>query len=311
MLCDCVSKFMERSSTLVILCLVIIPVTLASHGHAEEFSDRMQDAATTRIGLALGGGGAKGLCHIAFIKALDAMGITPTVMAGTSIGALIGGFYAAGTSGEQMDEYMKTVKMRDLYKLVDFSFLRRSSVLTGKGVEAFLDETMPVRTFEELKIPLKIVATDFWKRQEVVFTAGELIPAIRASISIPAFFEPVILGDRVLIDGGAVNPLPYDLIREDCDILIAIDVSGEKVPPPEDLMPGMFESIMSTFQIMQTSIVESKKDVSQPDLSIKSVLKNIRVLEFYRYDEIMEGVKDEVERFKAELGKMLTEGKNR
>ena len=198
----------------------------------------MKDAATKRIGLALGGGGAKGLCHIAFIKALDEMGITPSVIAGTSIGAIIGGFYAAGTSGERMDEYMKTVNIIDLYKLVDFSFFKGSSVLTGKGVEEFLYEKMPVRTFEALEIPLKIVATDFWKRQEVIFNSGKLIPAIRASLSMPAFFEPVMIGDRVLVDGGAVNPLPYDLIREECDILIAIDVSGEKAPPPEDSDAG-------------------------------------------------------------------------
>ncbi|OGP55831.1 MAG: hypothetical protein A2Y65_01910 [Deltaproteobacteria bacterium RBG_13_52_11] len=254
-----------------------------------------------KIGLVLGGGGAKGLCHIAFLKALDEMGLQPSVIAGTSIGAIIGGFYAAGVSGAQMEDILRKVRVSDIQKMLDISGPLASAFLKGKGVERFFHKHIPARRFEELKIPLKIVATDFWRRKEVIFESGELIPAVRASMSIPGLFKPVKIGATVLVDGGAVNPLPYDTIRKECDILIAIDVSGAKAPLGQDHMPSFIESIMSTFQIMQASIVENKMRISRPDIYIKPDLKNIRVLEFYRYDEIMGGVKDDVEQFKQEI----------
>jgi NTE family protein len=254
-----------------------------------------------RIGLALGGGGAKGLCHIAFLKALDEMGLKPSVIAGTSIGAIIGGFYAAGVSGAQMEDILRKVKISDVQKMMDISGSLASAFLKGKGVERFFHKHIPARRFEDLQIPLKVVATDFWQRKEIVFAAGELIPAIRASMSIPGLFRPVKIGATVFVDGGAVNPLPYDILRKDCDVLIAIDVSGAKAPLGQDPMPSFMESIMSTFQIMQGSIVENKMRISRPDIYIKPELKNIRVLEFYRYAEIITGVKDDVERLKREV----------
>ena len=260
---------------------------------------------TSKVGLSLGGGGAKGLCHISFVKALDEMGVRPAVISGTSIGSIIGAFYAAGVTGLEMETELKKVDFGDLYKLVDFSIFGGSAILSGKGVEQFLAENLPVGTFEELDIPLKIIATDFWRRREVIFESGELVPAIRASISMAAVFEPVVIEDKVLVDGGGVNPLPYDVIRDTCDLLIAIDVSGEKTPPDDAPVPGVFESIMSTFQIMQASIVAGKMKASQPDLYVKPALRNIRVLEFHRYDEILESVTEEVERFKRDLEELL------
>ena len=265
----------------------------------------MNTTITSKVGLALGGGGAKGLSHISFIKALDEMGVKPTIISGTSIGSIVGAFYAAGVPGFEMEAYMQKVDFGDIYKLVDFSIFSGSAIISGKGVEQFLSENLPVGTFEELDIPLKIIATDFWQRREVIFDSGELVPAIRASISMPAIFEPLVIGDKVLVDGGGVNPLPYDIIRDACDLLIAIDVSGEKIPPEDTPVPGVFESILSTFQIMQASIVTSKMKSFAPDLYVKPALRNFRVLEFHRHDEILESVTDEVERFKQDLSKLL------
>jgi NTE family protein len=259
-----------------------------------------------RVGVALGGGGAKGLSHIAFLKVLDELGVRPAVIAGTSIGAVIGGFYAAGVSGAGLEELLKNMGFKELYKIVlDFSILSNSAIFTGKKVEEFLASRIPSQTFEEVEIPLKVVATDFWNRREVIFQSGSLIAAIRASMAMPAVFEPVVLDGRVLIDGGAVNPLPYDLIRKECDLTIAIDVSGEKTYAPEDPVPNMLESLLSTFQIMQAAIVEAKKKFSPPDIYVKPTLTNIRVLDFYRYREILAGVQEEVQGFKETLKNFL------
>jgi NTE family protein len=259
-----------------------------------------------RVGVALGGGGAKGLSHIAFLKALDELEVRPAVIAGTSIGAVIGGFYAAGVSGAELEHMLHAIGFKELYKIVlDFSILSNSAIFTGLKVEEFLARQIPSQTFEEVEIPLKVVATDFWNRREVIFESGSLITAIRASMALPVIFEPVMLNGKVLIDGGAVNPLPYDLIRQECDLLIAIDVSGEKTYAPQDPVPNMLENLLSTFQIMQASIVEAKKRVCPPDIYVKPALTNIRVLDFYRYKEILAGVEDEVEGFKESLKNLL------
>lgn len=259
-----------------------------------------------RIGLALGGGGARGICHIAFLKVMDEMGIRPIAIAGTSIGAIVGGFYAAGVSGLEMEQELANIGLRNLYKMaMDFSLFSQSAILKGKGVEEYLLSKIPCRTFEELAIPLKVVATDFWNRREVVFESGDLISAMRASMAMPAVFEPVLREGTVLIDGSAVNPLPYDLIQAECDFTIAIDVSGEKSYSADDPVPNMVESILYAFQIMQAAIVDAKKRVSPPDLYVKPGLTDIRVLDFYRYKEILAGVDDEVVNFRQTLTGLL------
>jgi NTE family protein len=243
------------------------------------------------IGLALGGGGARGLCHIDFCMALDEMGLKPCIISGTSIGSIAGGFYAAGVSGSGMEEILNQIGLREISKMIDFSILHPSGLVKGKGVTDFLSEHLPAKTFEELTIPLKVVATDYWRRKEVVFKSGDLVPAIRASISIPGIFKPVKIQQRVLIDGGAVNPLPFDIIRDECDILIAIDVSGTSVPSRKHPVPSMFESIMTTYHIMENALLEKKIEFNQPD----------------KEESIRRSVKPDVERFKRELDAILNQ----
>jgi len=157
-----------------------------------------------------------------------------------------------------------------------------------------------VRTFEKLAIPLKVVATDFWNRSEVVFDSGNLITAI---------FDPVKVRGSVLIDGGAVNPVPYDLLRGECDILVAVDVSSFQIPKRRDKKPMPLESILSTFDIMQGSVVSEKRRAFPPDIYCRPPLVNVSILEFHRAEEIMKAAAPDVGRFKRELGKRLS-GKN-
>ena len=258
-----------------------------------------------KIGLALGGGGAKGLCHIEFIKVLDELKVKPAVISGTSIGAIVGAFYAAGISGVQMESILKKIKLKDLGKMVDFSILNQSGLIKGKGIEDFFYKYIPVSRFDELQIPLKIVATDFWNRSQVVFDSGELIPAVRASMSVPGIFKPVRIKNRTLIDGGAVNPVPYDIIRNECDILIAIDVSGTKTPQKSSTMPTIFESVMGTFEIMEATIVKNKPIKAAPDIYVKPILKNIQILDFHRSKEIIQSVKEDADYLGKELQKRM------
>ncbi len=259
-----------------------------------------------KIGLALGGGGARGICHIEFCQALDEMGLKPSIISGTSIGSIIGAFYAGGMSGSEMKTLTNQLGVLDYTKMIDFSILRRGGIMKGKNVMDFLDKHLPSKTFEELKIPLKIVASDYWKRKQVIFDSGELIPAIRASISIPVIFEPVRMNDLVLIDGDAVNPVPMSIIRDQCDLLIAIDVSGTNLPTKRNAMPSIFDAIINTFHISETVFVEHQLKTYRPEIYIKPALVNIQLLDFHRSKEIMKSVKNDVDRFKKELRKQIT-----
>ncbi|MBN2029588.1 patatin-like phospholipase family protein [bacterium] len=258
-----------------------------------------------KIGLALGGGGARGLCHIEFCKALDELGLKPAVISGTSIGSIVGAFYAGGMAGSEMKKLTSQLSVLDYTKMVDFSIHSRGGIMKGKNVMDFLRKNLPVKTFEELPIPLKIIATDYWKRRQLIFDTGELIPAIRASISIPVIFEPVQMNEIIMIDGGAVNPVPMSVIRDKCDLLIAIDVSGTNTPPKKKSMPSMFDTIINTFHISETVFVENQLKTYHPEIYIKPQLVNIQILDFHRSKEIMESVRQDVLRFKEELRKQL------
>ena len=291
-----------------------------------------------KIGLTLGGGGARGICHIEFIKVLDEMNLKPSIISGTSIGAIMGAFYASGLSGKEINDILSTIdiskksteketifkgkerhkleklvdekitdikeyykKIDNIHKMINISFFKNTSFLSGKGVEKFFEDNLPVKTFEELEIPLIIVATDYWKQKQVIFDSGDLIPAIRASMSIPAVFEPVILDDMILIDGGITNNLPYDVIQDDCDITIAIDVSGNLSIPQKAKAPNMFDNIMTSFEILQDSIIKYQMKIKTPDIYIKPELRDVGILDFHKATEVLESVKDDVVQMKKEL----------
>lgn len=259
-----------------------------------------------RIGIALGGGGARGLAHIAFLETLDSMDVRPDVITGTSMGAVIGSFYAAGIPAREIREKLRLIRLREIRSYMDLRPLSSKALMRGKGFEDFMHRYLPVKSFEKLQIPLLVMATDFWKREEVVLSRGDIVRAVRASVTLPALMEPVIMNDRVLIDGGAVNPVPWKIIRDRCDILIAIDVSGKMTPPEKDnLLPNMFESLFNTFQIMQSSIIRNMMDHSSIDIYCKPELSDIRMLEFHRYEEIFRKSAPECNRMQEELSKIL------
>jgi len=269
---------------------------------------RLRAEGARRIGLALGGGGAKGLSHIAFLKVFDDLKIRPSIISGVSIGAVIGAFYAAGLEAREIEEIFEGMGIRRMTGMMDFSVFSTSGIIKGKKVEEFFRKHLPVSLFEDLSIRLMIVATDFWKRKEVVFRSGPILPAIRASISVPVILEPLKLGGRILTDGSTVNPLPHDLIRNDCDILAAIDVSGSKTPEDGNPMPSMMENVFSTFQILQAAVVRGKMASIKPDILAQPRLAEIQFMDFYRKDEILEGVSGDVERFRRELEERLGRG---
>ncbi len=259
-----------------------------------------------RLGLALGGGGAKGVAHIAFLKVLDDLGVRPSVISGTSMGALIGALYAAGHNGMGIERIFLDLNLADFIALADVQLGGKYGLIKGEKIIKLLAKLAQKEKFEQLNIPLKVVATDFWSREEIVFSRGSLTEAVRASISIPGIFEPVIAGNRVLIDGGAVNSLPYEILRNDCDVLAAVNVLGELKPASgQAAKPTLPEAILYTFQIMENANLESKLKRSRPDLLASPRLLNIQMMDFHKIKEILAGVREDAAQFRRDLEQIL------
>ena len=177
------------------------------------------------VALVLSSGGARGLAHIGAIEELKEQGYRITSIAGCSMGALIGGVYAAGKL-EEFREWMKTVDRKKMLELTDFSLSLNHIVKGSRIIEAIM-EFVPDMPIEDLPIPYCAIATDLKAGREVVFRKGSLFDAIRASISLPSFYEPVHRNGMILIDGGVTNPMPMNRVaRHEGDIMVAVDVSG-------------------------------------------------------------------------------------
>ena len=180
---------------------------------------------TKNVALALSSGGARGLAHIGAIEELEAQGYHICSIAGCSMGALIGGVYAAGKL-EAFRNWMKTIDRKKMLELTDFSLSLNHLVKGSRIIEAIM-EFVPDVAIEDLPIPYCAVATDLKAGREVVFNEGSLFEAIRASISLPSFYEPVQRDGMVLIDGGVINPIPLNRVKRQAgDILVGVDVSG-------------------------------------------------------------------------------------
>ena len=271
------------------------------------------------LGLALGGGGARGLSHVLALETIDACGVEPVVLSGTSMGAIIGALYASGQSGEEIregiDKHMITdedtfkdviAKRADLLKWLGAVRLEfgKGGLLRADGFLGFLLEEIRATTFEELKIPFHVVATDFWSGEPVVFNSGELLPAIKASMAIPGVFSPVVFDGKVLVDGGVVNNLPYDIIADQCDDTIAIDVAPTRRPGSSHV-PNMMDSVLGMFDILVEAAIESRMEKAPPTIYVRPELVDVRTLDFDKIESVYEQSRPAMAALKIELEQLL------
>jgi NTE family protein len=269
------------------------------------------------VALALGSGGARGLAHIAVLEALDDLGVKPVAIAGASIGALIGAAYAAGMRGKEIRQYAISlahgrgeIRRRLMQSragtLSDF-FAGAFSQATQMDAEKFCAQFLPERVpadFAALDIPLTVIATDLYRRQEVRLSSGPLYPAVAASIAIPGLFRPVVIDGRILIDGGTTNPLPFDVLVGQADVVMAVDIFGIPAAERGD-MPSTWECVYTTVLVMGGAIVAAKLSHAEPDLLIRPNVTIFRTLDFYQASAILraaDAVKSEV---KEKLGTLL------
>jgi NTE family protein len=271
----------------------------------------MSSAKTPSIGLALGGGGARGLAHIPALEALDELGVKPVHIAGTSIGALMGAGYASGMTGREIRHYAEELlgdtrklagKLMELRPQRFSELFERGSMLTGQlDAERIVNLLAPAsvpQEFADLVTPLSVIATDFYGWREQVISNGNLRRAVAASLALPIMFRPVAVNGRVLIDGGIVNPLPVDQLA-DTDFVIAVDVVGGPEQRSDRPVPSMAETMFGATQILMQSIIAEKLRHDKTDILLKPEINQFRVLDFLKVREILkaaEPIKDEMKR---------------
>lgn len=272
--------------------------------------ERAASGGDPSFAVAFGGGGARGLAHIHVIEALDELGLRPAVISGSSIGAIMGAGMAAGMSGRDIHDYARSVLSRRAEvatrmwrarpgTIAEFvaGGLRVSQFNVERILRSFLPEDIP-SAFEDLKIPLKVTATDYYKHELAVFESGDLISALAASAAIPAVFRPVRRDGRILIDGGIYNPVPFDLLEGAADIVIGIDVVG--APAQEGVkMPNSIDLMFGATQLMMQSIIAHKLKTCRPAIFLRPPVSRFRVLDFLKIDAVMAetvSIKDETKR---------------
>jgi NTE family protein len=235
---------------------------------------------------------------------------------------VVGAAYAAGMSGREMRAYaIRILRERSevMAALIASRVGRLTDVLAGFGNPFLIDgerlldrlwpEAIPER-FDGLRLPFLVVATDYYGRAEAVFAEGPLLPAVAASMAIPGLIRPVKVAERLLVDGGAVNPLPFDHLIGRADILAAVDVTGGPVPHPARA-PSGFEAMLGSLQIMQAAIVAAKLKIYRPQIVVRPPVDRFRILDFFDVRSILtaaEPVKDELKR---EIERHLTSPRSR
>jgi NTE family protein len=254
---------------------------------------------TKSLAIALGGGGARGIAHIAVLEVLDELGVRPTAIAGCSAGAMIGAAYAAGMSGRDIRRHvialahdrsevfrrLMAARAGSFASLFSSGFGSATQVDGEKFCEHFLPAAMP-EDFSELQIPLMVIASDLYRREQVVLASGPLRRAVAASMALPTVVRPISIDGRVLVDGGATNPLPFDQLRGRADVIVAVDISGEPNDERRDI-PSPWEAILATILVMGQAIITEKLKHGAPDLIIRPNVGLFRTLDFFQASAIL------------------------
>lgn len=253
----------------------------------------------TTIALALGAGGARGLAHIHVFQAFDDLGVKPVSMAGTSIGSLMAAAYCAGMTGDEIHEYVQDRFNNRLRLIGDVlktrpgnlqTFFADGGVRIGdlnlpRILDIFLPEQIP-EDFSDLKIPLQVVATEYYGQCDRVFREGPLRSALAASAAIPAIFAPIQVDGDFLIDGGVTNPIPFEYLQGKADYIMAVDVTGGTYGDTAK-RPGKIDVLYASSQIMQQSIARAKAVNCRIDKMFRPKVERFRVLDFLKTDTVL------------------------
>lgn len=278
---------------------------------AAQSTGELMEASALRepsFALALGGGGARGICHIHVLEVLDELGFKPKAIAGSSIGAIMGAAYCSGMSGRDIRAFTLDLLSKNgssianrLWKLGTSSMrspidgFRFGQFNLQTLLETLLPESLP-KEFSGLALPLKVMATDYYGQKEVVITSGNLHEALAASAALPALFMPVRINGRVMIDGGIFNPVPYEHLMGNGDIVIGVDVVGG---PDGDgtATPSRIDGLIGASQLMMQATVSLKLQLCAPQIYLRPKVSRFKVMDFLKAQDVLretQSIRDEL-----------------
>ena len=266
-----------------------------------------------KIGLALGGGGARGLAHIPMLEAFDELGLKPAVIAGCSMGAIVGAAYAGGMSALEIREhalrllsnkmemarYVFGAKQSRLGELFSLKGLTSLHLDGRKLADIALPDHLP-QLLEDQKIPLKLVTVDFERMEEVVLTSGSILQAVGASIAIPGLIAAPRINGRIHVDGGVKNPVPFNHVTEGMDLVVAVDVTG-KPKTISRAHPSNIELAVGSLLIMFNELAELRRAHAPPDIYISPQIDGCGAGDFFKVKEIFAASSPAKDKLKREL----------
>lgn len=264
------------------------------------------------VGLALGGGAAKGYAHIGVIQELERMGAPIDVIAGTSIGALIGGWYAVNRDIRRVEESVRLVEIGDILGIKRVSPVRSGALFDTRRLEEWLDSKIGRVKIEELEMPFAAVASNIRTGERKVLSEGLLVKAIMASIAVPGVFPPVLWEGELLVDGGLVEPVPLAACRElGATAVLGVDLSSDVVVETGRIIaekgfwrPWQFFNLLyNVISIMEHQLVESQR--KSGDIILRPKASHIMPMQFSRIDEGIEAGREEVRIWEKELAARL------
>ncbi len=264
------------------------------------------------LGIAFGGSGAEGIAGIAYVRALEELGIEPAIVSGTGIGGAIAAMYAAGMKSKDMIAFMDDVNFPGAKRPINESKIKdaKFGILDDMGLEDYFKIVVPVKVFDRLYFQLKIVAADYVDGSEVVFTEGDMGTAVRASVSVPGIFSPHETQETFYLDGTCVNPVPFDIIRKDCDILVAIDPVIERASAHDEeghveLSLNVFPSFKGAYDAAKRTILAEKMKSCKVDIYEKIGVNILNTYDFVQHSLILETVREQADAFKDKITKAL------
>ncbi len=254
-----------------------------------------------KLGLALGGGAARGFAHIGVLQVLEEEGIKPSLVVGTSAGSVVASFYASGKTGQQLQWLADTM---DETQFTDWAnpFSGRG-ILRGEALGKYINSQLNGMKIEDMKLPLGIVATDLRTGDGILFRRGDVATAVRASSAVPSVFEPVQIAGKDYVDGGLVSPVPVRYARQmGADLVLAVDISSR----PEDAKTtDMLKVLLQTFSIMGKSI--SQLELAQADVVVRPALPDIGSTEFSARKKSIEAGRAAIKQAMPQLRALLAQ----
>jgi NTE family protein len=259
------------------------------------------------LGIAFGGSGAEGIACLAYIKVLEEAGIKPVIVSGTGIGGVAAAMFASGMTFQDMMDFIEEIEFPGAKRPINVTKIKdaKIGILDDMGLEEYFKMVVPIKVFDRLYFPLKIVAADYQTGEEIILSEGDVGQAVRAGVSVPGIFSPYQKDGITYLDGSSVNPVPFDIIRNDCEVLVSIEPDTQETEGENVKDFSVFPAMMGSYINAKRALSREKQKNCKVDIYEHVVLEGITTFDFALYENIISSVSENAEKFIEELAGIL------